>query len=195
MMTLIQFIIALGQRLIGLTPGPGGSSLDPAFGETIATDWTKLQPAQVYWNSRFAAVNGGNPSLSPHARLACADQRSVEREPRSLMAQRDVIRTRSQYDAIVTTDDNKGRIILDLDSLVAGSEIAAFIGTSSTPPDAGQTQVTMHSNLFRALYTTTAAAASSDDMRNVGRGLRAARELLDGQRFQFARTNAAVFVR
>ena len=194
MMTLIQFLIALGQRMIGLVPGPGGASLDPAFAETIASDWTKLQPAQAYWNARFAELNGGNPSLSPWPDWFELTNQAGNVNPATLMAQRDVIRTRSQYDGIVTTAANRGRIIRDLDSLIAGSEIAAFIGNSSTPPVPGQSQPNLHTNLFRALTTSTAAVAGSDDMRLIGRGLRAARELLDaGQRFQLARTNAAQF--
>ena len=194
MLTLIEFIIAIGQRLIGLSPGPGGSTLDPAFAETIATDWAKLQPAQVYWNARFAALNGGNPSLSPAPEWLALTLEASNVNPATLVAQRDVIRTRPQYDAIVTTRENEGPILRDLDALLSGAEIASFIGFSSSPPVADLSQSLLVASQYRALNTTAAAAVGSDDMRVVGRGLRAARELLDaGQRFQFARTNTALF--
>jgi hypothetical protein len=46
--------------------------------------------------------------------------------------------------------------------------------------------------LHSLLHAATAAVPGTDDMRDLGRGVRAAREMVDaGQRFQFARANTA----
>jgi hypothetical protein len=192
-MNLIEFIILIGQRLLSSAPLPGGAFTNPEFGVDIASDWATLKPAKDYWRARLAALQGGGTfdfSPQPDWLAFTVQASSVNYAP--WVAQRNVIRSANEYNAIVTSSDMRGRILPDLDALIAASEIATFIGQSDTF-GIDLTQSQMQGELAAGFNATAAPAAGSDDARVIGRGLRAARELHDaGQRFQFARAHVGL---
>jgi hypothetical protein len=104
-MTLIDYIIALGRELVGLTPGPAGSTLDPTFAETIATDLTKLLAAQSYWRARFADLNSGAFSLSPVPDWLAFTKEASNVDYSVWAAQRDTVRNQNEFNAIDSTGD------------------------------------------------------------------------------------------
>ena len=107
---------------------------------------------------------------------------------------RNTVRTANDYNTTVRSAAMRGRVIADLDSLVAEAEIARFIGHKSTPPVDDLTQSLLEAAVYAFFYAIAAPAAGSDEMTTIARGIRASRELHDaGQRFLFARDNASAF--
>ena len=192
-MNLIEFIISIGQRLLSSAPLPGGAWTSPEFGVDIASDWATLQTAQDYWRKRLADLQGGGTFVftpQPDWLEFTVQASSVNYAP--WVAQRNVIRNENEYNAIVTDPTMKGRILPDLEALIAASEIATFVGQwDSLGTDF--TQALLLADIAAGFNATAAPAAGSDDARLIGRGLRAARELHDaGQRFRFACAHVAL---
>jgi hypothetical protein len=189
MMFLVDFIIEIGKYLVA-TFLPSGSTSDPKFGAVIASDWTKLKPALDYWKKRFDDLEGGGVftwSSYPDWLMFMVHASSTDYA--SWVTQRNAVRAKLQFDDIYPADT--GPIIKDLDALVAVSEIAKFIGDSSTPPVASLSQSLLITQVGAVFSATSAPAVGSDAAQLLGIGLRAARELQDaGQRFEFARQHA-----
>ena len=194
-MTLFQFLLMVGRQIASGLPLVGNTFTNPEFAVDIASDPAKLHGAQQYWRARFGDLQGGGtPVFAPAPDwLRFAEQASLVNLA-DWVALRNTMRATNDYNTTVRSPTMRGRIIADLDSLVAEAEIARFVGRTSTPPVDDFSQSLLEATVYAFFHATAPPAAGSDEMTTIARGIRASRELHDaGQRFLFARESAGAF--